>query len=194
MNEKFSLLEKQATYYLDQRVRSLDVTAKTSYIERGLILREMKRRFPWDDLTDPTTDAPYTSFDRWVLSAAPYSYRDCYAAMAAAEELRDIDSEKLAGIPRCNIVVMQSLSTEVRNRPETLQAAAAQSEREFISTIQRTAPEQHLEHRATKQDEAIEIAMAIEGTSSRKTALDAVFDWYIAEHVADYEKMRGIPA
>jgi hypothetical protein len=126
---------------------ALDRLSKRLFIERGLILLEVESRRLWEHLTDPTTKAPYRSFEKWVVTAADYSRRDCFYALAAAKELRDIPVRELSQMPRCNIALLQTLSSHVRQRPEVIEAAKTLPEREFVAKVQAEHPEQHIEQR-----------------------------------------------
>jgi hypothetical protein len=139
--------DTDAAIFLDARLRELEAQWKRTFIERGLILLEMEQRLLWKYLTNPLTSEPYTSFERWIVTAAPQSRSDAYAALRAVKELRDIPREHLEAIPRCNVHILQSLSTAVRNEPEVLKAAREMSEREFVRHVQKHHPLQAIEAR-----------------------------------------------
>jgi hypothetical protein len=83
-----------------------------------------------------------------------------------------------------NLKVLQPLSTAVRRDPEVLKAAKYCSEREFVTRVQQTHPEQHTEsHRrlvfnptasaAVVIEEAIEQAINSGEVASREEWLEA---------------------
>lgn len=142
-----AMVPQDAAVTLDGALRALDGLSKRIFIERGLILLEVESRRLWGHLDDPSTGAPYRSFERWVVTAADYSRRDCFYALAAAKELRDIPIRELSQMTRSNIEVMKTLSSGVRQRPEVIEAAKTLPEREFVAKIQADWPEQHVEQR-----------------------------------------------
>jgi len=139
--------DEAAAEYIDVRVCDLEEGYKRTFIERGMCLLEMEQRMLWKHRINPQTGEPFTSFERWVLVRCPQSRSDAYAALRAVKELRDIPREHLEAIPRCNVHILQSLSTAVRNEPEVLKAAREMSEREFVRHVQKHHPLQAIEAR-----------------------------------------------
>ena len=185
------MTKEESAQEFDRKLRELDSVAKRGFAERGLILREMRDKQLWRLLTDSATDAPYTSFDRYLLSACPWSSRDAYASMKAADVLKEIPTATLSNMPRGNIAVLQVLSPAIRRKPEILQAAQAMRERDFIRMIEEKHPEQHLEPAHRTLDEAIALAMYVENTTSRRAAEEAVASSYLAEYADDYAALKG---
>lgn len=185
----------EAASILDGALRALDGLSKRIFIERGLILYEVESRRLWEHLTDPTTGAPYRSFEKWVVTAADYSRRDCFYALAAAKELKDIPVRDLSQMPRCNIALLQTLSSGVRQRPEVIEAAKKLPEKEFVAKVQESFPEQHIEARQIvamptgilgKQNEAIERATALYGCKSRAEALECIYADFLDSHPIEW--------
>lgn len=183
-----TLSADDAAAVLDDRLRVLEAQYKRSYAERGLLLLEMKERQLWKHLRDANGN-PFTSFERYICEAAPYSRRDCFAALAAVKELRDISASDLMEVPRCNISVMTQLSPRVRSQPEVLKQAKNLSEREFRSFIGVTHPTEHIPSK-TLLEQACEIAMELE-SCGRRVAEDVIAEFYIAEHAEAYERVKG---
>jgi hypothetical protein len=188
-----SLPDEVAAVALGQRLRALESLWRRSFYERGIILHEVKQRLLWKHLNDDATGEPYTSFDRWVLDSAPQSRSDCYAALKAIEELRDIPREQLEGVSRCNISILQALSSKVRESPKVLDAAKLLSQREFVAMIEHDYPEMHIESRRMLHlnpvksaspviAEGFKLAMQIEGLTSREAVLEFWATSYIQEH------------
>jgi hypothetical protein len=135
---------------------------------------------------------PFHSMDAWIAGSAPWSRRDCYAAMKAVDELSDIPTETLSEIPRCNIARLQQMSSTTRQEPEVLAAASRLSEQEFAAKIEHDYPDQHMEARsitwklspslAKLAREAVDVAMVHWDCKTRDEALEAIF----AEVVATY--------
>jgi hypothetical protein len=185
-----SLDEGSAAYLLDARLRFLESQYKRTFVERGFILVEMEERKLWKLLTNSATGQPYDSFDRWVVSAASHSRSDCFEAMRAVKELRDIPKGQLMEIPRKNIMVLQSLSSQVRKQPETIAAAQTASKREFILHIQTQHPDQHLEQEIKQTtyptesqrkviDRAREIACWAYGSADREGQDEAICQFFL---------------
>ncbi len=82
--------DAEAAVTLDAHLRGLERSWRRGFVVRGLILQEMEERSLWNLLHDSETNQPYTSFTRWLFCAAPYSYSDCRAALAAVKELNEI--------------------------------------------------------------------------------------------------------
>lgn len=182
-----------AAVALDCRIAALETLYKRTFLERGVILFEVEQRLLWQKIDDPATGVPFTSLDRWILTRCPQSRSDAYAALRAVKELRDIPRERLEAIPRCNVAILQALSTAVRNEPEILKAAKDLPEREFILKIQQDWPGQHIEERRlihmkpTKSasvviEQAIKLAMQVEGVTTREQALEVISVEYIHGH------------
>lgn len=191
-----SIPDEQAAIALDGRLRALEALWRRSFVERGLILIEMKQRLLWQHLDDPTTGVPYTSLERWILTAAPQSRADCYAAMRAVEELRDVPREQLAEIPRCNVHILQALSSQVRREPEVIKAATSLSQREFVAKLEKEYPLQHIESRRTLHmhptkgaseviEQAIQRASDMEGCTTREESLECIAVYYLQGHEAE---------
>lgn len=192
--------DEEAATTLDRRLRELEIQWKRTFVERGIILLEMEQRLLWKHLTDPNTSQPYTSLERWIITAAPQSRSDAYAALRAVKDLRDIPREHLEAIPRCNVAVLQSLSTAVRNEPGVLQAARDMPEREFVRMIQKHHPLQHLERRQRIQfnlpaSAMIVVEQGIAGCMEREglTREQALEYWAandLAEHMEAEDEQR----
>lgn len=118
---------------------SISKVEERGFIWRGIVLREIERRELWSD--------GYTSMHDWMIKAAPYSIRDCYAAMSAVDDLKDVPVDDLAAMPRCNVTLLQELSTAIRTDSETIEAAKTMGEDEFVAHVQARHPNQHVQKR-----------------------------------------------
>ena len=185
--------DEVAAVALGQRLRALESLWKRSFYERGIILHEVKQRLLWKHLNDDATGEPYTSFDRWVLRSAPQSRSDCYAALKAVEELRDIPRHQLEQVPRCNISILQALSSNIRKSPEVLQWATFTSQKDFVARLEHFYPEQAIESRClihlnpTKSasviiSRAVNLAKRLEGLTTREDVLEFWAADYLSEH------------
>ncbi|MGD0859303.1 MAG: hypothetical protein ABR912_08280 [Terracidiphilus sp.] len=136
--------DEEAALVLDARMCILEDQWKRSFVERGLILLEFEERDLWSLLKDPDTDQPYPSLRKWIKRIAPASFRDCYAALAAVKELRDMRVEDLLLIPRCNIEQLKLMSPTDRareieiedgKRVSVISAAQTMKQKEFSAEI-----------------------------------------------------------
>jgi hypothetical protein len=188
-----SMAPVDAAIALDGALRALDGLSKRIFIERGLILLEVESRRLWEFLATPE-GIPYRSFEHWVTLAADYSRRDCFYALAAAKELRDIPVRELSQMTRSNIEVMKTLSSGVRKQPEVIEAAKTLPEREFVAKLQNDYPSQHIEQRqpvtmASPEDCAefeAAIARAMErGATTRAEAIRDISVNYLLDFPAE---------
>lgn len=185
-----SMSDPDAAKILDARLRFLESMYKRNFVERGFILVEVEERQLWKHLCDLDTGEVYTSFERYVVTAASHSRADCFESMRAVKELRDVPREQLMNIPRKNIGVLSQLSTKARKDPQIIKAAQTGSKKEFIAQIQSAYPDQHVEqetkitaHPTKTQAEtintAIEIAAWAYGVNGRESALEAICSYFL---------------
>lgn len=190
------LPDEEAESLMFLRLRSLDETWKLSYGEVGLICQAVQTRLLWKHRPDPETGERCTSFTRWVLCAAPWSYATVFAAKRDVEELLpDVGAEDIAQIPASNFTVMRQLSTGVRSSPEVVEAAKTKRTEELVEQIRRDHPNEHLEQRklmrfsptetqAADIEEAIALAME-QGAMSRTEALWGIAIDYKASNMLE---------
>ena len=187
-----SLPDETAATFLDNRLRVLEAQWRRSFYERGVILHEVKQRLLWRFVND-CGGVPYTSFDRWLLEAAPQSRSDCYAALKVVEELRDIPRHELESVPRCNLHILQALSSNIRQNSEVLHWASTTSQKDFVARIEYAFPDQHIESRRmihlnpttslnAVMQQGIELAKRVEQVTTREEAIEAIFMEYIHAH------------
>lgn len=175
-----------------ERIRFLDGVYRTGFIERGLICRDMRDRGLWKLVLSPADQKPYHSMDAWIAGSAPWSRRDCYAAMKAVDELKDIPTETLSQIPQCNLAQLQRMSTKTRREPAVLAAASTLSREQFAAKVEKDYPDQHLEAKSVRwmlsgslsrlAGEAIDIAMVRWDVKTREEALEGIFADFIASY------------
>lgn len=137
--------DEDAAQVIDGRMRQLEQIWKRSFAERGCLMVEIKQRLLWQHIDDPSTGMACKSMERYIATVAPQSRSDCYAAMRAVEELTDIPRNELIEMPRANIEVMRSLSSNVRQQPEVLEAAKTMTEKQFTAKIASDFPSQWVE-------------------------------------------------
>lgn len=202
-----SLGDAEAAKILDERLRFLEKQYKRNFVERGFILLEVEERELWKHLCDTDTGEVYSSFERWVVSAASHSRSDCFESLRAVKQLRDVPREQLLNIPRKNIAVLSQLSPRVRRSPEVIAKAQTATKKEFIGHIQEKHPDQHVEHETkvtthptvTQKaviDEARKVAAWVNGCIGRESCDEAIAAYYLEgdcekEGFTDYSNRRA---
>lgn len=177
--------DSEAAEVFTNRLMYLEAQGRKTYIERGLILVEVDERELFKFVTDPKTGKPYEKFTHWVMGSAPFSRSECFAAKASVLELRDVPTQDLLQMPRCNTEVLAELSSDVRKDPEIIEAAKTQSENELEDTIQKKYPSQHREPKRAmfvkptqsakvKIDKGLKVAAWVFGATSREDIIEAV--------------------
>jgi hypothetical protein len=149
--------DEDAARTLDAMMRGLEEAWKRNFVSRGLILLEFEERELWRLIQDQTTGEFYSSMDKWIKRAAPNSFGDCYQALKAVKQLRDIPIDALNAMPRCNIEVLRSLPAENRSaeletvdgeRISVIAAAQTMSKKGFEAAVsQRFAPNSPVQSR-----------------------------------------------
>lgn len=187
-----SVSDQIAESLIFKEMQAYDREQRLRYAQVGLMAREVENRSLWKHRLDPDTGLPCGSWTRWLRCACPYSYSSVHAALSDIKKLADVPAEHLAEIPQSNFGTMKQLSTAVRAIPEILQAAKTQKGEDFVETVRKSHPGQHLEHRkalrfrpvesaAKTIEEALEKAME-RGAGTRDEALEmiaanALEDW-----------------
>lgn len=177
--------DKYAAKVLTERLMYLEAQGKRTFTERGLILVEVEERELFKFVINPKTGAFYDKFTHWVVGSAPYSRSECFAAKTAVLALRDVPTEDLLAMPRCNTEVLAELSPAVRKDPVIIEAAKTQTENEFEETIQKKYPAQHREPKRkmfvkptqsakVKIDKGLKVAAWVFGVTSREDIIEAV--------------------
>ena len=160
MADILGLPDEKAEPIFFSRLQQIAATWELGYAEVGLICRQVDAYLLWEKRIDPETGEPCASFSRWVHVCCPRSFATVYAAMRDVEELKDVPAEHVAKIPASNFPVMKQLSSAVRNDPQVLEAAKSQNAEQFVETIRRDHPNQHIEHRQLLRFRPVESAAA----------------------------------
>ena len=151
LSDLISLPDQDAAPALNTRMGALDVIHKLherSYAERGIIVREFERRKLWEHLVDPDTGTPFASLTAWMSCSDFLGCRRVnFEAKRDMEMLQDVPSEKLLDVPKSNIKVLASLSTQTRNEPRVLDAARTMQPEKFEQKIEKEYPDQHIQSR-----------------------------------------------
>jgi hypothetical protein len=154
----------------------------------GLILCEVEDRRLWEQLDDPATGAPYSTFERWVVTRAPVSRSHAFAAKGAMRALRDVPVADLVEMPQYAIKALQRLSPGAR--AEAIEAAKTMGERELGAHLASAYPEQHIdtvwERRLRFQEsvrgpvtEAMEAAMWAYDVKSWEEAVECLCAYFL---------------
>lgn len=148
LTEVESLPDQEAADALDAKIRRLEAILRTAFMELGYIASVIQKRKLWQYLKSPKSGHLFTSFDEWLLDAAPYSRSHCYAAKGIYEELAEsIPRQTLMKINETNARTLLEVSSTVR--PKLAESAVVLSEDQLRQTIQKDFPQQHVERKRT---------------------------------------------
>ncbi len=162
---------------------ALDSAEKQVFATRGMALIVVEDRRLWA--------GGAVSMGQWIKHVAPNSWSDCYAAMRSMRELLpDVPLDDLKDMKRCNLETVKKLSPKVRRDRKVIESAKTLPNKDFIAETAADHPDQHLSLQ-TKLEEAISMAMALEGCS-RKEAEEIVGEAYISENAVAYEHLETI--
>jgi hypothetical protein len=182
--------DQRAAEAYDARARALERQQRRAFVEVGLILLEMSNRKLWAKLADPTTGAPFHSFEAWVMSVAGVSRRTAFSALKTVKGLGEVSYEDLRLMPRCNAVRLSGLSVSVQCNPEIISAAQTDTEADFVTLVQTLYPDQHLEATrtmllrpsqgvATLLEDCFRSVAWVYGVEDREGALEALAAYYM---------------
>lgn len=204
MTDFDTLPDPEAEQSIYNQMRAYDQTERMSYAQIGLMALAVARRLLWKYRTDPADGMPCRSFARYIHICCPYAYSTVYSALRDVEELADIPAGDLAQIPMSNFPTMKQLSTKVRHEPAMLEAAKTQRTEQFIATIRKAHPDQHvepkrlmrftpaesaaafinsvleeaLEHGAANRDDALELMAQEAHEAWRREPIEAIHEIY----------------
>lgn len=160
-----------------------------------MLIVEERELYRW--VIDEEVGDYFQSFDRWLKQTCPNSWSYCRDALRAVKELRDVPFTDLLEIKRCNLEQLKKVSSNVRILPEVIRAAKTLPEKEFVSRVN----ESHQQHLEVKQpvvmaeqsastiiDQAVEMAMALEGCQTRSEALEAIAAYFVTGCQSTYEE------
>lgn len=183
-----TLPDPEAETAIYDHMRAYDDAERLKYTQIGQMALTVDRRLLWKHRTDPEDGFPCRSFARWVRICAPYAFSTVYAALRDVESLQDVPADDLAQIPQSNIATLKQLSTAVRKQPSVLAAAKSQRADDFVETIRKHHPDQHLSHHTSYRlspteeqrseiEEAVELAIQCGDATCKE---EAIFGWAIA--------------
>jgi len=136
--------DDEAARVLDERTEAIESATRRSFIELGMICREMRERLLWTRLAHPVSGVPYHSWEEWVMVRLGVSRRSAFAAVKVIEQIRGVPLEDLKEMSRRNVTRLAELSTRVQSDPKIIDAAKNHSEEGFVKAVQEVYPEQHI--------------------------------------------------
>jgi hypothetical protein len=141
---EFKLTPKEQALTYDSRVREIDRIVRESWSELAAICIQVRDKMLWKELP-----GKYTSFDAWLLDAAPVCRATVYRGMGVLSVLsKDVSPEDIAGmeIGNASILAYEVSSSKVRRDPEIVAAAKSHRHSKKLREVVKTKyPEQHLE-------------------------------------------------
>lgn len=212
-----SVNDVHAAAIYTERLRELERVFKRHYIERGMLIFEVEERELWrcvacrPELLDEG-EAPrnYHSLAEWIVGEAPHSRSDCFASLKAFKALREVPTEQLLDMPRCNVELLRKMSPSDRvkkvqlggKKVTVVEAAQQVSENRLRHVINESLPEVHIEPRGPmilkpdlSQKQVIDLGFAAAmwyfEVFSREEALEGVLAAFMAE-VCDKEGYAGM--
>jgi hypothetical protein len=186
------LTDAQAAEIAAARALWIDSRDRLTFAEKGMLAEYVDRRELWRHFG-------CQSLSEWIHTKCPYSHGSWFDAKRRWKELEDVPASDRVQIPRSNLIVMQKLSTAVRQDREVIEAAKTLPEAQFVERVQGKFPDQHLEPSRPVQikadasaakviEEAVELAMRL-GASNRSEALEDIAQNYIDDHRNEYDAM-----
>jgi hypothetical protein len=126
----------------DSRVREIDRQVRESWSELAAICIRVRDKLLWKYLINP-----YTSFDDWLMDAAPVCRSTIYRGMGILSVIAaDVRPEDIAGIEIGNASLLAQLSSGVRQDPEIIAAAKSGREsKKLRQAVRQRYPDQLVE-------------------------------------------------
>ena len=189
---------QQAADALQTILTSLDGAEKQVFALRGMAALIIEERELFRCVYDEETGQYYASLDRFLKCEFPNSWSYIRDALRAVKELKDMPFADLLQIKRVNLEQLRKVSSSVRILPEVVEAAKQMPEKAFVAKLNA----EHHQALEVKQpvlmaeqsasaiiDQAVEMAIALEGCGSRSEALEAMAAYCIEGWHTAYEKL-----
>jgi hypothetical protein len=182
--------DEEAARVLDERTAVIESTTRRSFIELGLICREMRDRLLWTKRVHPVTGVAYHSWEEWVIVRLGVGRRSAFKAISVLEKIRGVSVEDLKEMTRANVTRLSELSTKVQSDPKVIESAKEDSEEGFVKMVQDEFPDQHVgnaptlvlkfspENRGYFED-CVEIAEWAYEVNGREDAMSNVFAFFL---------------
>lgn len=193
---EFNISDRERAELHDARVREINRIVRESWSELAAICIQVRDRQEWKLLERLTLDVnlppQFTSFDDWLLDAAPVCRATAYKGMGILSVLaKDLAPEEIAGIEigNASILAYEVSSPAVRRDPEVIHAAKSGRHTKVLrETVMRKYPNQHLEDSVEKklvfsrsQWEKVESAFEAYRTVDEKARLEDFIEWLCSE-------------
>jgi hypothetical protein len=165
------------------------------FIARMRVLRVVEKLSLWELDIDPEIGEPFRSLDRWMKVLYPRQWGYCRDAMRTDAATPEIPMEDKAEMSVANLKVLadSGLSTGIRKRKDVIAAAKTKSKEALIEFLNEKY-DQHIEPVTVmpRQDiaefeQAIEMAMVLQGCKTRAEAIKEVAVSYIQDHAVEWE-------
>lgn len=138
VSDEIGFFAKELAKEHDSRMRELERQHTATWSEMADIAMLVRDNREWEPLG-------FHSFNDWLKSAAPHSRAAIYAGMGLVSALGDVSKADLAQIPQSTAKVLKALPKSMRRKASVIQKAKDLSPRKFVSEIQQSAPELHIE-------------------------------------------------
>ncbi|HTF72450.1 MAG TPA: hypothetical protein VK638_58255 [Edaphobacter sp.] len=182
--------DEEAARILDERTGVIESTTRRSFIELGMICREMRERMLWTKRSHPISGVPYHSWEEWVIVRLGVGRRSAFKAISVLEKIRGVSVEDLKEMTRANVTRLAELSTKVQNDPKVIEAAKETSEEGFVKVLQDHFPDQHVGDAPAVNlklspetrgyfDDCVEIAEWSYEVRGREDALSNIFAFFL---------------
>jgi hypothetical protein len=184
----------------DGRVRELERQHVSCWSEMAGLCQVIEEQEDWRILN-------FSSFNRWLLDAAPQSRSAMYAARGLLKELEGVETKDLRQIPLGSAKVLAAVPK--RSRTKKLIQLAKRPPREFKAHVQDNFPDLHIETSNRRsfefkrsQEKIIDGAIAMvnileagevteEQEMSEEEALTLICKFFMEKHEHEYGKIIG---
>ena len=116
----------------DERIECL---TRQVYALRGAAMKIALDKQIYKHMIDEEVGQPFRSLDHWNKTLFPKSWRYNQEALATILKLPDVPVEALVNMPRCNIMALTHVSSNVRTIPAVLEAGKTLSEDAFAAKL-----------------------------------------------------------
>jgi hypothetical protein len=162
---------------LDGRARSLRQRYREDFVELGIICCAVEDHELCKWLEDSETDKPFTSFTAWLDDAWARERTTAWEAYQSVRDNRDDIAEMdMREIPRKNLNTCRKLSSAVKRDPRVLAAAKTKTNPEFVETVRKAHPDQHIDR---------EVLVTLKLTEEQELDLRTACD--------DFRELNGTP-
>ena len=185
--------KKRQPFDLDLEVRELVRKMDQVWLRVGRLCERCRGERLYQELG-------FERFDDWICDAVGCSRSRAYVAMRAARDLVPIRDADLNQMTMQNAEILSRVPKS--KQPALVEAAQAQTEREFRKTVEAIVPSLHLEGNVHVEfwvprslaeviERCIEKAKVLNETESKTAALEAIFAEYDLQHANPEEELEA---